>query len=425
MFTDSTKIYVKAGDGGDGAVAFRREKYVPAGGPDGGDGGRGGDVILQAVDNINTLVDLKFRHKFIAQNGEKGKDSKMYGKSAEPLIIKVPLGTVVKDEETGLVIKDMSDYEPFVIAKGGRGGWGNRHFATPTRQAPRFAKPGMPGEERNLILELKSIADVGLVGFPSVGKSTLISMCSAARPKIAAYHFTTLQPNLGVVRIDEEQSFVMADIPGIIEGASEGAGLGHDFLRHIERCRLILHIVDVSGSEGRDPVNDYKIINAELKAFGNRLTDCPQIVVGNKTDLIVPGYDEPAEAFRKFVKEEGLEYYEISAATRDGVDTLIKKVYEKVCQLPPVKIYEAEYVPTKEDRYSADDCTITKINGIYSVEGKWIANLMRLIDLDDDESVQYFQRTLQLSGIIDRLRAEGVQEGDTVTIYDFQFEFIN
>lgn len=424
MFTDSTTIYVKAGNGGDGAVSFRKEKYVPAGGPDGGDGGKGGDVIIQAADNINTLMDLKFRRKFIAENGERGKAQKMYGKSAEDLIIKVPLGTVIKDEETGLVIKDISTYEPFIIAHGGRGGWGNRHFATPTRQAPRFAKPGIPGEERNLLLELKTIADVGLVGFPNVGKSTLISVCSSARPKIADYHFTTLQPNLGVVRLDEEQSFVMADIPGIIEGAADGAGLGHDFLKHIERCRLLLHIVDISGSEGRDPVNDYKIINAELKAFGNKISECPQIVVGNKKDLITE--DSPVEAFRAFMKEEGIEYYEISAATKDGVKELIGKVYESVCKLPPVKIYEPEYVPPKEERYSAEDCTVTVTpDGIYSVEGKWLANLMRLIDIDDEESLTYLQRTLQLSGIIDKLRDAGIHEGDTVSIYDLQFDFIN
>ncbi len=425
MFTDSATIYVKAGNGGDGAVAFRREKYVPAGGPDGGDGGRGGDIIMQAADNINTLVDLKFRHKFVAKDGENGKGSKMFGKSAENLIIKVPLGTIIKDKESGLIIKDLSDYEPFTVAKGGRGGWGNRHFATPTRQTPRFAKPGMPGEERELLLELKTIADVGLVGFPNVGKSTLISMCSAAKPKIADYHFTTLQPNLGVVRIDDEQSFIMADIPGIIEGASEGAGLGHDFLRHIERCRLLVHIVDIAGSEGRDPINDYKIISAEIKAFGNKLSEVPFIVVGNKTDLINEYTKDNIDNFRKFAEAEGFDFYTISAGTGEGVKETVKKIYEYVCKLPPVKVYEPEFIPEKEARYSAEDCTVTKESGIYSVEGKWLANFMRLINPDDEESMQYFQRTLQAAGIIDKLRAAGIQEGDTVSIYDVQFDFIN
>ena len=264
MFADQTKLYVKAGDGGDGAVAFHREKYVAAGGPDGGDGGKGGDIVFQVDTNLNTLIELRYKHKFVAQNGENGKGGKMFGKSGEDRIIKVPRGTLIKDAQTGKVIKDMSDDEPFVCCRGGKGGWGNRHFATPTRQCPRFAKPGIPGEEREIILELKLIADIGLIGFPNVGKSTLLSVVSAARPKIANYHFTTLAPNLGVVRLDEEKSFVMADIPGIIEGAAEGAGLGHAFLRHIERCRLLVHIVDISGSEGRDPVEDFKIINSEF-----------------------------------------------------------------------------------------------------------------------------------------------------------------
>ena len=254
MFVDSTDLYVKAGDGGDGAVAFHREKYIAAGGPDGGDGGKGGDVILQPSDNLNTLSDLRFKHRFTAENGENGKGSKMFGKNGKNLVIKVPKGTVVKDKKTGLIIKDMSEDKPFIIAKGGKGGWGNRHFATPTRQAPRFAKPGMPGEEREITLELKMIADVGLIGFPNVGKSTLLSIASSAKPKIANYHFTTLSPSLGVVTVGEEESFVMADIPGIIEGASDGQGLGHEFLRHVERCRLLLHIVDISGSEGRNPI---------------------------------------------------------------------------------------------------------------------------------------------------------------------------
>ena len=286
MFVDNTKIYVKAGAGGDGAVTFHRAKFVAAGGPDGGDGGKGGDIVFIIDDNLNTLVDLRFKHRFVAQDGEKGKSSNMFGRSQEDLIIKVPRGTLIKDSNSGLVIKDMSDDEPFILAKGGKGGWGNRHFATPTRQCPRFAKPGIPGEEKEVILELKLIADVGLIGFPNVGKSTLLSAVSAARPKIANYHFTTLTPNLGVVSIEEGKAYVMADIPGIIEGAGVGLGLGHEFLRHVERCRLLVHIVDISGSEGRNPIDDYLIINKELETFSPLLSKCPQIVVGNKTDAI-------------------------------------------------------------------------------------------------------------------------------------------
>lgn len=423
MFADSTDLYVKAGNGGDGAVAFHREKYVAAGGPDGGDGGRGGNVVLVTADNLNTLADLRYKHKFIAENGENGKGSKMFGKNGKDLIIKVPKGTVVKDKATGLVIKDMSDDEPFIIAKGGRGGWGNRHFATPTRQAPRFAKAGIPGEEREITLELKMIADVGLIGFPNVGKSTLLSVSSSARPKIANYHFTTLTPSLGVVKVGEEESFVMADIPGIIEGAADGQGLGHEFLRHVERCRLLLHIVDISGSEGRDPVEDFKTINRELENFSELLASCPQIVVGSKTDLITDR--KPADEFRKFVKEEGLEYYEISAAAHIGVKELLYSVYKKVSVLPPIKVYEPEYRDeAAEAPKDAGDVTITVKDGVFFVEGAKLLQIMRGINFDDYESMQYFQRILTVSGVIDKLRKAGIKEGDTVDIYDFEFDFV-
>ena len=422
MFVDSTKIYVKAGDGGNGAVSFRREKYVAAGGPDGGDGGKGGDIILVTADNLNTLADLRFKHRFFAENGENGKGSKMYGRGGKSLTIKVPRGTVVKDPETGLVIKDLSGDESYVLAKGGKGGWGNRHFATPTRQAPRFAKQGVPGEEKEVILELKLIADVGLVGFPNVGKSTLLASSSAARPKIANYHFTTLTPNLGVVRIDEEQSFVMADIPGIIEGAAEGLGLGHEFLRHIERCRLLVHLVDVSCCEGRKPIEDFEAINNELKSFSPLLAQCPQIVVGNKTDII--SNPEMAEDFKNFVKEQGYDYYEISAATHLGVKDLLYKIYLKIQELPPVKVYEPEYEEKPEEIKTAQDITIQVFDDVYVVEGEWLLRLMRGINFDDYESLQYFQRVLKLSGVVDKLLEQGIKEGNTVSLYDFEFEFV-
>lgn len=422
MFADSTKLYVKAGNGGDGAISFRREKYVPAGGPDGGDGGKGGDIVFITADNLNTLADLRFKHKFIAPNGENGKGGKMYGKSGEDLVIKVPKGTIIKDAVTGQIIRDMSGDEPFILAKGGKGGWGNRHFATPTRQCPRFARPGIPGEEREVILELKLIADVGLIGFPNVGKSTLLSSVSGARPKIANYHFTTLTPSLGVVSVDSEQSFVMADIPGIIEGASEGMGLGHEFLRHIERCRLLLHIVDVSGCEGRDPIEDFETINKELSAFSPLLASCPQMVAGNKADIIAD--KEKAEAFRTYLKEKGLDYYEISAATGEGIKKLLYGVYEKIKDLPPVKIYESEYVEEQKIAPTAEDVTVTRYDNVYIVEGDWLLKLMRGINFDDHESMQYFQKVLKNSGIIDKLRQAGIQEGDTVSMYDFEFDFV-
>lgn len=425
MFTDKTRIYVKAGNGGDGAVAFHREKYVAAGGPDGGDGGKGGDIVFLVDTNLNTLESLRFKHKFVAQNGENGKGGKMFGKSAADLIIRVPRGTLIRDADSGLIIKDMSDFEPFILARGGKGGWGNRHFATPTRQCPRFAKPGIPGEERDIILELKLIADVGLVGFPNVGKSTLLASVSAARPKIANYHFTTLSPNLGVVSLSDERSFVMADIPGIIEGASEGAGLGHEFLRHIERCRLLVHIVDISCAEGRNPVEDFVTINHELSDFSEKLASCPQIVVGNKCDAVTD--EEKVSEFRKYILGKGFEYYEISAATHKGVKELTETLYEKISTLPPVSVYESEIVKEDENSYAgkSNDISIKKPEpGLYIVEGEWLLRVMRGVNFDDYEQLQYFQRILRRSGVIDRLVEFGVEQGDTVCIYDFEFEFV-
>ncbi len=420
MFVDVAKIRIKAGDGGAGAISFHREKYVAAGGPDGGDGGKGGDVIFQVDTNISTLVDFKYKRRYFAPNGEPGRSSNCSGKNAQDLIIYVPKGTVIKHAESGRVMADLSGPEPVVVARGGKGGWGNQHFATPTRQIPRFAKPGLPGEEFEVTLELKLLADVGLVGFPNVGKSTLISVVSEAKPKIANYHFTTLTPVLGVVKIAEGKSFVMADIPGLIEGASDGVGLGHEFLRHVDRCRLIVHVVDVSGIEGRDPKADFEAINRELFNFSEELSQRPQIVAANKCDMASP---EQIETFRRFVEEKGLEFFPISAATRQGVDALIGAVAAKLDTLPPIKEYEVEHVPFTEvlDRQRFE---IRVEEGIYVVEADWLKPVLGMVDVDDYESLQYFQRVLRNSGVIDKLEEMGIQEGDTVSILGFDFDYV-
>ncbi len=420
MFVDVAKIRIKAGDGGAGAVSFHREKYVAAGGPDGGDGGKGGDVIFQVDTNISTLVDFKYKRRYFAPNGEPGRGSNCSGKNAQDLIIYVPKGTVIKHAESGRVMADLSGPEPVVVARGGKGGWGNQHFATPTRQIPRFAKPGLPGEEFEVTLELKLLADVGLVGFPNVGKSTLISVVSEAKPKIANYHFTTLTPVLGVVKIAEGKSFVMADIPGLIEGASDGVGLGHEFLRHVDRCRLIVHVVDVSGIEGRDPKEDFEAINRELYNFSEELSERPQIVAANKCDMASP---EQIEAFRQFVEEKGLEFFPISAATRQGVDALIGAVAAKLDTLPPIKEYEVEHVPFTEvlDRQRFE---ITVEDGVYVVDADWLKPVLGMVDVEDYESLQYFQRVLRNSGVIDKLEEMGIQEGDTVSILGFDFDYV-
>ena len=423
MFIDVAKIKIASGKGGDGKVSFHREKYVASGGPDGGDGGRGGSVVFQVDDNLSTLLDFRYKKKYVAPNGENGMGKRMKGKDGADLVIRVPRGTIIRDRATGRIIKDLSDDEPFVAAKGGNGGWGNTHFATPTRQAPRFAKPGLPGVEMEITLELKLLADVGLVGFPNVGKSTLLSMVSAARPKIANYHFTTLIPNLGVVRVAEEQSFVMADIPGIIEGASEGAGLGHDFLRHIDRCRLLLHLVDASGSEGRDPLEDVQTINAELAGYSEFLASRPQIIVANKTDLL--GDDrEILDKLKAYADEHDFGFLELSAATNQGVRELIHKTWEMLQDLPPVFTYEPEFVPV-EEVVTERDITIEKVEDYYVVGGAWIDKIMGSVNTDDYESRLYMDRMLKNAGVYDRLEQMGVEEGSIVVIGEMEFEYIH
>ncbi|MBQ3008987.1 MAG: GTPase ObgE [Oscillospiraceae bacterium] len=421
QFVDVARIHIKAGNGGNGAVAFHREKYVAAGGPDGGDGGRGGNVVFRGERNLSTLMDFRYKRKYIAKNGEDGRGGRQTGKSAEDLVIKVPIGTVIKDAESGLVIADISEEKDYVVARGGRGGLGNQHFATPTRQIPNFAKPGYRGEEMDVTLELKLIADVGLIGFPNVGKSTLISAISSAKPKIANYHFTTLTPVLGVVRVDEEASFVAADIPGIIEGASEGVGLGHDFLRHVERCRLLLHVVDVAGSEYRDPIEDFKLINSELVNFSEELSKRPQIAIANKADIAT---EEDIQRFRDFCEEQGIELFVISAATRQGLTDLVQTVYNELQKLPPVTIYEPEYVAPSSEMDGNAFRIFRTDDGAFNIDAMWLIDLLNTTDIDDYSSLQYFQRRLRDSGIIDKLEEMGVKEGDTIRIEDFEFEFV-
>ena len=421
-FIDKAHITVRAGNGGNGVVAFHREKYVAAGGPDGGDGGRGGSVILQVDDNLSTLLDFRYKRKYHAPNGMDGQGARKSGRDGEDLVIKVPRGTLVRDTESNEIIQDMSSGEPYVLCKGGRGGWGNSHFATPTRQVPRFSKGGLPGESHDVVLELKLLADVGLVGFPNVGKSTLLSVVSRAQPKIANYHFTTLSPNLGVVYVGEGRSFVLADIPGIIEGASEGAGLGHDFLRHIDRCRLLIHVVDVSGSEGRDPVEDFDAINAELSQYSADLEKRPQIVAANKTDIMQD--PENLERLRSHVEKLGYPLFEISAAAHRGVEQLMNKVSETLSTLPPIAVYEPEYVPRPSVIDYSQPLDIQHLDdGTWVADGPWLQRLMSNVNLNDYESQMYFDRTLRDSGLYQQLEAMGIQDGDTVSLYNFQFEY--
>ena len=422
MFVDKVKIKVAGGRGGDGAVAFHREKYVASGGPDGGDGGHGGSVILRVSDHMSTLLDFRYKRKYAAQAGENGRGRNMSGKRGENLIIEVPRGTVVRDGETNQIIVDMSGDEDFVIAKGGRGGWGNAHYATPTRQITRFAKAGLKGQERDIVLELKLLADVGLVGFPNVGKSTLLSVPSNARPKIANYHFTTLFPNLGVIYVEEGVSFVMADIPGIIEGAAEGAGRGHDFLRHIDRCRLLVHVVDVSGSEGRDPVADFDAICAELSNYSVDLSNRPMIVAANKCDLLPPDSDN-LERLRARVEEAGCQLYEISAGTTMGTKNLMRVVAEKLRTLPPVTVYEPEYVEVIEAPSDPTAFEIEHYGSTWLISGDWLERMVQNINFDDYESRNHFDMLLRKHGLFARLEEMGIQDGDTVDIYDFEFEY--
>ena len=422
MFVDKAEITIRSGNGGNGLVSFHREKYVAAGGPDGGDGGNGGDIIFEADAQLSTLMDFRYRRQYKAGNGEDGKAKKATGKNGESLVVRVPAGTLVRDMENGKIIADLKrSGEQFVAARGGRGGWGNVHFATPTRQVPKFAKPGQRGVERAILLELKLLADVGLVGFPNVGKSTLLSMVSGAAPKIANYHFTTLEPNLGVVALGEGNSFVMADIPGIIEGASEGVGLGHEFLRHIERTRLLLHIVDVSGIEGRNPIEDYDTICREMELYNPELANRPQIVVANKTDIITD--HAVYEQFCAEIKDRGLELFEISAATKKGTRELMLYVSGKLKELP-VPEFDVEEDINAEPAESDDTFTVRNENGVYVVEGGRVERIVNSTNFDDYESLQFFQKSLRNLGVIDALEEKGIQEGDTVRLYEIEFEFM-
>ena len=421
-FVDHAKIHVRAGKGGDGAVAFHREKYIAAGGPDGGDGGRGGSVIFVPDENMTTLMDFRYKRKYSAEDGANGQGKRCAGKDGEDLLVHVPTGTLIRDTESGALMHDMSDGKPYVAAKGGRGGWGNMHFATPTRQVPRFAKPGLPGESRDVTLELKLLADVGLVGFPNVGKSTLLSVVSNAHPKIANYHFTTLFPNLGVVYADEGSSFVMADIPGIIEGAADGAGLGHDFLRHIERCRLLVHVVDASASEGRAPVADFEVINAELREYSSVLAERPQIVVANKCDIL--GDDRSAvDELRAKAEECGFPFLELSAAAHKGTDKLVQLCAAKLRELPPPEPFASDYVAPEPVLDGVEDIQITNADGIWQLEGEWLKRVAATVNFSDYESRLFFDRVLRKAGLFERLENMGIQDGDTVCIYDLMFDY--
>lgn len=423
MFIDKTKIFVKSGDGGNGAVSFRREKYIPLGGPDGGDGGDGGDVILIADPNMTTLLDFTYKRKYKAEAGQSGSGSKCYGKDGEDLYIKVPMGTVIKEAESGKVMADLSHAnDKFVVAKGGKGGKGNVKFCTPTRQAPNFAEPGMPGEEFNIVLELKLLADVGLLGFPNVGKSTMLSMVSNARPKIANYHFTTLSPNLGVVGLSGIEPFVIADIPGIIEGAAEGVGLGLDFLRHIERTRLLIHVVDISGIEGRDPYEDFLKINEELKRYSVKLWDRPQIVAANKIDILQD--ESKFEEFKEKVEKLGYKnIFKISAATRQGVDELMKEAARILSTIPVVdlEIKETDKFVPEEKKFTY---TIRQEEDTFIVEGSFVDRLLASVNVNDPDGLRYFHTVLKNKGIIDELVQMGIEDGDIVRLNHFEFEFI-
>ena len=420
-FVDTARITVRSGSGGSGVVSFHREKYVAAGGPDGGDGGRGGNVVVTVDDHMSTLMDFRYKRKYVAANGMDGQGKRSSGKNGEDLILKVPRGTIIRDAETGEIIRDMSQPEPFILCKGGRGGWGNQHFATPTRQVPRFAKAGLPGQSRDVVLELKLLADVGLVGFPNVGKSTLLSVVSRAQPKIANYHFTTLFPNLGVVYVEDGVSFVLADIPGIIEGAAEGAGLGHDFLRHIDRCRLLIHVVDVSGSEGRDPVEDFKAINEELKQYSPDLAGRKMLVAANKVDIM----QDPAllERLRAYVEGQGMELFEISAAAHMGTRELMKRAAQELQSLPPVVVYQSTYVERPPEVDTSGEVDIQQFDDTWVVEAPWLQRLMANVNFGDYESRNWFDQKLRQSGLFDKLESMGIKDGDIVSLYDLEFEY--
>lgn len=421
MFTDYVKIIAKAGNGGNGAISFRREKYVAAGGPDGGDGGKGGDIYFEVDPDSNTLIDFRYNKKFKAENGKNGEGSHRYGKSGEDLYIKVPIGTIIRDSKTNNVIADLSKPgQKELVLAGGRGGKGNSHFATSTRQAPRFAQDGEQGEEKELILELKLLADVGLIGFPNVGKSTFLSMTTSAKPKIADYHFTTLEPNLGVIKSEYGDSFVIADIPGIIEGASEGTGLGLQFLRHIERTRLLLHVIDVSGSEGRDPVDDFYKINTELKKYSEKLSKRKQIIVANKIDVM---QDENLyNKLEKVAKDNKMDIFKISAATGDGINDLINYVSKILKTLPKeelIDIEDSKVYTLKDD----DNYTIYKEDGKFVIKGEAVEKIMRRVNISDNESLYYFQKNLDKLGVNEKLKHMGIKDGDIVKINDYELEW--
>ena len=422
MFTDYVKIIAKAGNGGNGAISFRREKYVAAGGPDGGDGGKGGDIYFEVDPDSNTLIDFRYNKKFKAENGKNGEGAHKFGKSGEDLYIKVPIGTIVRDAKTNRVLADLShEGQKELILAGGRGGKGNSHFATSTRQAPRFAQDGEKGEEKELILELKLLADVGLIGFPNVGKSTFLSMTTSATPKIADYHFTTLEPNLGVVKTEYGDSFVIADIPGIIEGASEGTGLGLQFLRHLERTRLLLHVIDVSGSEGRTPVQDFNTINEELKKYSEKLSQRKQIIVANKVDIL---QDESLyKELEKTAKEHNMEIFKISAATGEGIPELLKHVSDVLKTLPKEDLIETENEKVYTLDNKDDGYTIEKEDGKFVIKGEAVERIMRRVNIEDNESLYYFQKSLDNLGVNEKLKKMGIQEGDIVKIDDYELEW--
>lgn len=425
MFIDSASIFVKAGKGGNGAVSFRREKFEPSGGPYGGDGGDGGSVIIESSESIRTLMDFRYKRRYIAENGEDGKTKKQYGKKGKDLLIKVPAGTLIKDGETKKVIADLKEAnQRFIIAKGGKGGKGNAKFATSTRQAPRFAEAGEKGDEKNIILELKLLADVGLVGFPNVGKSTILSILSSAKPKIANYPFTTLEPNLGVVYIGEGESFVMADIPGLIEGAAEGVGLGHDFLRHIERTRLIVHVLDGSASEGRDPLDDFYKINDELFKYNEKLSDKYQIVVLNKMDI--PGAMERSLSIENELKKKGFEVFKISSVTKEGIDAIKYNIWNRLLKIErDYKTFDEvlEFSGEEGNKNNKDDIIVKKENEKYIVEGSFVEKLLYSTNFDDIDSLRYFQNTMRKRGIVDELKRLGIRENESVFICDHEFEF--
>lgn len=425
MFADRAKILIRSGKGGDGHVSFRRELYVPNGGPDGGDGGRGGDVIFEVDEGLNTLQDYRHKRKYAARDGESGGKRRCHGADAEDIILKVPEGTVVKEAESGKVIADMSgDNRRQIILKGGKGGLGNQHYATATMQVPKYAQPGQPSRELWVTLELKVIADVGLVGFPNVGKSTFLSRVTNARPKIANYHFTTLNPNLGVVDLPDGQGFVIADIPGLIEGASEGVGLGHEFLRHIERTKLMIHIVDAAGTEGRDPVEDIYKINAELKAYNPDIADRPQIIAANKTDVIFQDGEDPIARLKAEFEPKGIPVYPISGVTGAGINELLYAVAKKLKEMDQAPVvFAQEYFPEEELIYENLPYTVEAEDGVYVVEGPKIEKMLGYTNLDSEKGFAFFQKFLKDTGILEELEAAGIQEGDTVRMYGLQFDY--